>query len=542
MKNVAYENPKEVFECLQNENAFDILISHLESTSRKVSEQAIKILINLVAENSEICHYILDYEVLPHINNLLTRVFSIKLFVAKFITKVTRYPEQIDAVIAADILQNIFKFLNDGTEITEEIKIQSVKIVRNIVHFKQDYIQKLIEENIISKLAANFESQNVKLITLALFAMTEIIDSACYENIQNKLIRCGGIRKIQKLLEHENESIRKLSDYICNSCNGGEERRFYDEAEDNKRKISITGRSEAGTHENSKISDDERPIQIEFPQNSEKSKSASKRSSNIARENVVKRRITTRSVTYEPTDTEQFENSIDIDLSSNSDPCEQSNNIAITNGTQIDLKISSTSQSSAIPLLLSPLHQNDATQTNHNIGIDSDLQLLNIGFFLNDCCKTLGLQLNRKKFIEFYRIYQNIEFNQITFNSKPASHFEAIEKTGFGCLSTFFTGDEESGELIRKRLNDEIIEDMEVFDKEKVKKLTNSLTLIDEHIEMLVKWFNCCFLVFGNGICQKYGQRNADNTASAPPLFIMEKKEEGEKSSFAIVLSFKNQN
>uniref|UniRef100_A0AC34G9M5 Uncharacterized protein n=1 Tax=Panagrolaimus sp. ES5 TaxID=591445 RepID=A0AC34G9M5_9BILA len=155
IQNVAYDYPKEVFEIIKNKNGMDVLISHLESTSRNVSEATLKIFISLAAENSEISQFILNHEVLAHVNNLLNRVPSIKLYTTELITKVTKYPEQIDSVITADILSSILKFLNEGIEITQEIKIQSVKIVTNIVKFQPDYIPNLMEQNIISKLADN---------------------------------------------------------------------------------------------------------------------------------------------------------------------------------------------------------------------------------------------------------------------------------------------------------------------------------------------------------------------------------------------------
>uniref|UniRef100_A0A914YPI1 Uncharacterized protein n=1 Tax=Panagrolaimus superbus TaxID=310955 RepID=A0A914YPI1_9BILA len=125
IRNIAYDIPKEVFECIKNEN-INIFINHLGSRSRKVCDETLGALTNLISENSEITKFILDSGALKHVESLLTRVPSLKLMTVEFIEFVTKYQNLIDPVIHANILPSIFKFLlNDGIEITEEIKIVS---------------------------------------------------------------------------------------------------------------------------------------------------------------------------------------------------------------------------------------------------------------------------------------------------------------------------------------------------------------------------------------------------------------------------------
>uniref|UniRef100_A0A914P8U0 Uncharacterized protein n=1 Tax=Panagrolaimus davidi TaxID=227884 RepID=A0A914P8U0_9BILA len=74
--------------------------------------------------------------------------------------------------------------------------------------------------------------------------------------------------------------------------------------------------------------------------------------------------------------------------------------------------------------------------------------------------------------------------------------------------------------------------------KEKVKKIMGS-QLTDEHFETIVKWFKCRIIIFNNGIWQRFGNWNSESEHYVP-IFVLEKKNTGNKFVYEIVLTLKN--
>uniref|UniRef100_A0AC34GUB0 Armadillo repeat-containing protein n=1 Tax=Panagrolaimus sp. ES5 TaxID=591445 RepID=A0AC34GUB0_9BILA len=418
--NIAHDFPDEV---IAEKNDIDLLIKHLDSSSRKICEEALKTVINIVAGNAETSQIILDHGAMKQIKRLLNRTLEIKLLAVKFIKKVSKYFDQIDAIIDENIMPVILKQMNDGIIVHDQMKIDSVKIIRNIINQKPEYFQRLIDQNnVFPKLANNLTSDNIKLINLV----------------------------------EENDGEQ----------DGGDELSTVAETPKSHRK------------------------RVQVNQHFTRSKRFKS--------------------SPEPTDTDQSvtPNNDDDNGHEHFDDVPTRSPIVFSLPTQI--------------------------REDHDSSDERDFVLLNIGIFLNECCKTLSLEFDRKKYIEFYR---QIKFTQVKSTSKPASHLSTNDNTGFGCLSIFFTGTEKYAGKICDQIKDKYIEDMIELDKENLKKITSS-TVTDEHLQTIVKWFKCRILLYCNGGWQRFGEWSVED--DFVPIFVMEKREVGNQRTYKIVLSLKD--
>uniref|UniRef100_A0AC35FKD1 Uncharacterized protein n=1 Tax=Panagrolaimus sp. PS1159 TaxID=55785 RepID=A0AC35FKD1_9BILA len=111
-------------------------------------------------------------------------------------------------------------------------------------------------------------------------------------------------------------------------------------------------------------------------------------------------------------------------------------------------------------------------------------------------------------------------------------------------ISTNNAHHKENTKIIEEKLKDKSIEDMDencLFDKEKKEKVKRIMgtQLTDEHFETIVKWLKCRIMIFYNGIWQRFGNWNSESEHYIP-IFVLEKKNTGEKFECEIVLTLKN--
>uniref|UniRef100_A0AC34F953 FLYWCH-type domain-containing protein n=1 Tax=Panagrolaimus sp. ES5 TaxID=591445 RepID=A0AC34F953_9BILA len=121
-------------------------------------------------------------------------------------------------------------------------------------------------------------------------------------------------------------------------------------------------------------------------------------------------------------------------------------------------------------------------------------------YFLNDYCKNFGLHFNAEEYYKNFRLKMKI--TQISRDSKPDNILELNDKSGFGCLSMLFTGNEKYATIIWKELNKKVFDYLN--DAEKIRDAVNSSTLTDEHLEIIVEWLKCKIFVYCNGAWKKY--------------------------------------
>uniref|UniRef100_A0A914QRX8 Uncharacterized protein n=1 Tax=Panagrolaimus davidi TaxID=227884 RepID=A0A914QRX8_9BILA len=193
------------------------LINLLDSkTDRKIVEQILLTLFNIISFDVENCNIVLDHpNISKAMNQLLNRVGAIKLLASQFIEKAISYGAiQTGKIIDESIIPILIKQINSGTN-NDEIKINLVKIIKIIIKFKPEFIDSMININIVSILS-NILGTNCddNLIIAVLSTLNDIIHAYGYEKIEQKLRRCGTKMKVQKLLDHGNEEIRGLSSMI----------------------------------------------------------------------------------------------------------------------------------------------------------------------------------------------------------------------------------------------------------------------------------------------------------------------------------------
>uniref|UniRef100_A0A914YQE2 Uncharacterized protein n=1 Tax=Panagrolaimus superbus TaxID=310955 RepID=A0A914YQE2_9BILA len=103
--------------------------------------------------------------------------------------------------------------------LTKSILDKSIKVIENIIKFKNDYLPTLINDyKIISSLSGNIPNQNINFLKTVLNTVFSILEIDQYNEISHQKFKdCGGLRKIGALLEHEHSrEIHRLLSAIKN--------------------------------------------------------------------------------------------------------------------------------------------------------------------------------------------------------------------------------------------------------------------------------------------------------------------------------------
>uniref|UniRef100_A0AC34FMZ3 Uncharacterized protein n=1 Tax=Panagrolaimus sp. ES5 TaxID=591445 RepID=A0AC34FMZ3_9BILA len=510
---------------------------------------------------------------------------NLKLYVLTFVKNVTSLNDtKIDMIIGKGFVPIVVTIIKAAT--TTEVQIESIKIIENIIKFKKDFVETLITDNniIAILLADKLNSGSIEFLQTILSTLCTIFNIVDYKELsRQKFEDCGGPRKINKLLAHENQEIRDnsnlIKDFVDNDVKPPPVRRNVDVAADTSE---------------SNDDDDDDCIIIE-EEDVQREVQNRKRSSHNA--NTPNGRSKKRSkLASEPSDTESsvsaFGEHHDFDdLSNNPSPSNAAgdNDQELYNNNFDDIN---SPPSSSIPISEPALPEAantgaDQIPDNHNNNDSNsrasstvsnlseteskpdvkprrrfELELpgnlnrspddtppprnagarLVLNFYspseytLIEYCQLLKLNFNCIAYREFMA---KIKFQQIRSDSKPDKIFPINDNTGFGCFSVLFTGTEESAESIKETLNGKLIDKMKTFDKEKIKKIMCLKVLMDEHLESIVAWLKCRVMVYYDGSWQHFGNPNSDETV---PLFVLKKEKIQGVTAYQIVLSLKTDN
>uniref|UniRef100_A0A914YCI0 TLDc domain-containing protein n=1 Tax=Panagrolaimus superbus TaxID=310955 RepID=A0A914YCI0_9BILA len=154
---------------------------------------------------------------------------------------------------------------------------------------------------------------------------------------------------------------------------------------------------------------------------------------------------------------------------------------------------------------------------------------------LEKYCNTFGITFNRIIYVDYH---PKIYFSAISSNSKPANILSSSDKSGFGCFSIFFTGKENSANIIWNKVNQKVFDFSN--DREKNQDVVASKILTEEHLQILATWLKCKILVYCSGVWKKYGDWNTSGGVEEVPIFVLEKRKVENDTIYQIILSLED--
>uniref|UniRef100_A0AC34FFJ4 Uncharacterized protein n=1 Tax=Panagrolaimus sp. ES5 TaxID=591445 RepID=A0AC34FFJ4_9BILA len=552
--NIAVEFPEEVS---ATDGIEASVIRLCGSFTAVICEEAFNDLIALIYPNSQACRNILKLKALKKIKKSFMRKPNIVLLAIKFLKIVVSFEEEdfIDMIIEENfwflILREIYMARDDN------LKAKAAKVIKKIVSQKHEVIPQLIEEKIIVVIANILQAKNDKLVIHALTILQQIIDSIGYEEISERFKNNSGPQILQNLLiVHENEEIQELSNRINSFVvDDVKEPTVIAERRDIKR--------DASEEEEVEEIESEEPQQVaETP----RSRRSAKRAATVQAAERPNTRSKRSKVSLEQTDTEPSGSVIDEDREIYNDfddisspPHSPVHPIVLELPTEMPSADAAAENNDAIPETPQTRNEENAVETPaanparvideiQPVGTINDANLNANTFepfkyyspseyFISKCCEDLGIQFIRKEYVEFL---SKVDLDEITSNLKPNKFLPRKDNSGFSCFSIFFTGNEQSTEIIREKVNEYFVDHLDVLDKEKIKKVLLSQILLNEHLEVIVQMFKCKILVYCNGGWKKFGAWDIEEKGTYIPVFVIEKKENQNKVKYELVLSLKN--
>uniref|UniRef100_A0A914PH25 Uncharacterized protein n=1 Tax=Panagrolaimus davidi TaxID=227884 RepID=A0A914PH25_9BILA len=179
----------------------------LGSNDVDICGTAIGALVNIVWDKSKWWKIVLDHGILDRLKNLFNpENQEINYLATLFIRNITHHG-YIDIAVDEGFIDLILDQISNGS--TTEIKIESIGVIKNIFEAKHLFASILVDEHQLVSLLLNIDdpsNRNMDFVETALSALTNIIQ-LCEENlceeylVRQKIYECGGLRKIENLLE-----------------------------------------------------------------------------------------------------------------------------------------------------------------------------------------------------------------------------------------------------------------------------------------------------------------------------------------------------